>query len=131
MDPRIIIRAVAIILLAGSVLACAVEVGRLGAGDKSNPSTSGGGGPSSSELLHCTKIGAQALSDAACQVAWAKNRQHFFGEGRARRGDQPDLFPALHKALPTKALPKTELDRAPSGPLPSADTAPDPAQQGH
>jgi conjugative transfer region protein TrbK len=130
MDPNIIIRTIAITLLAGSVLACAIEVGRFGAADNPKTSTSGSVDPSSAELLRCTKLGAQALNDAACQAAWAKNRKHFFGTGRARRRGEPDLFPALHKALPTKAPAKIELDRAPSAPLPNTATAPGATQQG-
>lgn len=131
MDPKIIIRTIAVALLAGSVLACAVEIGRFGAGDEPTPSTGGGVDTSSAELLRCTKLGARALNDATCQSAWAKNRHHFFGAGRVRPGQQPDIFPALHKKLPTKAPAKTELDQAPSPPLPNTATAPGAAQQGH
>jgi conjugative transfer region protein TrbK len=130
MDPKIIIRAVAITLLAGSVLACAVEVGRLGTADNPKPSTSGGVDPSSAELLRCTRLGAQALKDASCQAAWAKSRRHFFGMGRARSAHQPDIFPVLHKKLATKAPAKTELDRAPLAPVPRVIAAPGAAQQG-
>jgi conjugative transfer region protein TrbK len=131
MDPKIIIRAIAVALLAGSVLACAIEVGRFGAADRPNPSTSGGADPSSAELLRCTRLGAQSLKDASCQAAWAKNRRHFFGAGRARPGHQPDIFPALRKKLPTKAPAKAELNRAPSAPLRNTATAPGATQQGH
>jgi conjugative transfer region protein TrbK len=130
MDPKVIIRAIAVTLLAGSVLACAIEVGRLGAEDKPKLSANDPGDSSSAELLRCTRLGAQALKDASCQAAWAKNRRHFFGTGRARPGRRPDIFPALHKKLPTKAPAKTELDRAPSAPLPNPATAPGAAPQG-
>ena len=130
MDPKITIRAIAVALLAGSVLACAVEVGRWGTGDTSGPLASDRSDPSAAALLRCTKLGTQARTDAACQAAWAKNRQHFFGAGRAQPGHQPDIFPSLPSTLPTKAPPKTELDRAPSALLPNIDTAPGGAQRG-
>jgi conjugative transfer region protein TrbK len=130
MDPKIIIRAIAVALLTGSVLACAIEVGRLGAGDNPDRSTNGPSDPFSSELLRCTKLGAEASNDAACQAAWAKNRRHFFGMRGARSGDQPDLFPTLRKALPTKAPPKTELDRVPLAPVPDAIATPGATREG-
>ena len=129
MDPKITIRAIAVALLAGSVLACAVEVGRWGTENTSDPSTSDRSDPSATELLRCTKLGTQALTDAVCQAAWAKNRQRFFGAGRAQPEHRPDIVPALPNTLPTKAPPKTELDRAPSALLPNIDIAPGIAQE--
>ena len=129
MDPKIVIRAIAVALLAGSVLACAVEVGRWGTRDTPDSSASDHSDPSAAELLRCTKLGTQALTDAACQAAWAKNRQHFFGAGRAQPGRRPDIFPASPDTLPTKAPPKTDLGREPSALLPNIDIPPGVAQE--
>lgn len=131
MDLRLIIRAIAVILLAGSAFACAVEVGRLGGeSDSSATSANDHTDPLAIELARCSELGSKAGTDAACQAAWAKNRQHFFGTGRAQQGHQPDLFPALPNASAQKTRPKIELDRAPSAPLPNPGTAPDAGQQG-
>jgi conjugative transfer region protein TrbK len=131
MDPQLIIRAVAVMLLAGSAFACAVEVGRLGGDpDPSATSTSNNADPLASELARCNALGNEATNDAACQAAWTKNRQHFFATGTTQQAHRPGLFPALPNVPSPNAPPKTELDRAPSAAPPIAGDAPAATPQG-
>lgn len=79
MDPRLIIRAIAVALLAGSAFACAVEVGRLGGdAESSATSTSENADPLAAEIARCKALGDAAVDDAACKEAWAKSRERFF-----------------------------------------------------
>jgi conjugative transfer region protein TrbK len=131
-DPKIIIRIIAIVLLAGSAFACAVEVGRLGGdADPSTTTQTDNSDPLTDELARCNALGAKATNDAACQAAWAKNRKHFFGTGRAQQGPPSDLFPALPNISAQKTPHKTELDRVPSAPRPNADSASNADPEGH
>jgi len=131
MDPRHIIRAIAVILLTGSAFACAVEVGRLGGDpDPSATSKNDNPDPMAAELARCNALGSKAANDAACQAVWTKNRQHFFATGRPQQERRLDLFPALPSDSSAKAPPKTGLDRAPSAPPPNAGDPPAASPQG-
>lgn len=131
MDSRLIIRAIAVMLLAGSAFACAVEVGRLGGDpDPTDTRKTDSAGPAAAELARCSALGREAANNAACQAAWAKNRQHFFGAGRVESAHRPDLFPALPNVPSPKVPAKIELDRAPSAPPPNAGDPPAAAPQG-
>ena len=131
MDPRLIIRAIAVALLAGSAFACAIDVDRLGSDpEPSSTSINDTTDPLAAELARCNALGAGAANDAACQAAWAKNRQHFFATDSTQRQHQHDLFPTLPSDSPAKAPAKSELDRVPSATPPTAAPAPDATPQG-
>jgi conjugative transfer region protein TrbK len=131
MDPKIIARAGAIILLAGTLLACAVEVARLDRG--STPSVSAMDGnidPLAAELARCKALGADAANDDACKRAWAKNRERFFAPGAPYQGRPVDPFPATPDSPQPLPPPKIHLDRAPSAAPPNAGSTPSMGSEG-
>ena len=115
-----IVRAAAVILLAGAVLACAVEMARL---DRSSESSAPGVDDNrdllAGELARCKILGAEAAHDAACKAAWAQNRARFLAPATPRQNRSIELFPATSDA--PKAPPKIHLDRAPSALQPSGN----------
>jgi conjugative transfer region protein TrbK len=129
MDPKIIARAAAVFLLAGSVLACAVEVARL----DPTPSLSAMDGnidPLAAELARCKALGAEAANDDACKRAWAKSRERFFAPGTPYQGRPVDPFPATPDSPQPLPPPKIHLDRAPSDPQPNARSTPGMGSEG-
>jgi conjugative transfer region protein TrbK len=117
MDPKIIARAAAVILLAGTVLACAVELARQDQTSESSLSAVDDRmDPLARDLARCKVLGAEAAHDAACKAAWAQNRARLLAPGAPYQGRSIDLFPATPEA--PKAPPKIHLDRAPSAPQP-------------
>jgi conjugative transfer region protein TrbK len=129
MDPRIIARTVAVVLLAGSELACAVEVARL----NPTPSVSAMEGnidPLAAELARCKALGAEATNDDACKQAWAKNRERFFAPGAPYQGRPVDPFSATPDSSLPKPPPKIHLDRAPSATQPNAGSTPGVGSEG-
>jgi conjugative transfer region protein TrbK len=129
MDPKLIARVGAVILFAGSVLACAVEVARL----EPIPAVSAKDGnidPLAAELARCKTLGAEAANDGACKRAWAKNRERFFAPGAPYQGRPVDPFPATPDSPRPLPPPKIHLDRAPSDPQPNAGGAPGMGSEG-
>lgn len=131
MDPRLIIRAIAVALLAGSAFACAVEVGRLGGDrDPSATSTSENADPLATEIARCKALGDAAVDDAACKEAWAKSRDRFFGNQTPRQDSRINLFPSTSDAPSAKTEPKIFLDRAPAPSQPNSGKALNPDSEG-
>ncbi len=119
------VRAIAVILLAGSVLACAVDLARHDPESQPPPpATDDTDDPLAAELARCKALGAQAANDATCKAAWAKSRERFFAPGTPYQGHLIDPFPATPDATAPKALPKIHLDRAPSAPPSNAANGP-------
>ncbi len=112
MDPKIIARAAAVILLAGTVLACAVELARQDHISDSIPATDDRMDPIAGELARCKALGAEAAHDAACKAAWAKNRARFLAPAAPHQDRSIQLFHATPDV--PKGIPKIHLDRAPS-----------------
>jgi conjugative transfer region protein TrbK len=78
MDPTIIARAAAIVLLAGTVLACAVELARQDLTSASSlPAVDDKMDRLVGELARCKALGDDAAHDAACKAAWAQHRARF------------------------------------------------------
>src|SRR5262245_60126552 len=113
MDPKIIARATAVILLAGAVLACALE---LTWQDRTLESSARPVPDEidrlAGELARCKDLGAQAAHDATCKNAWAQNRARFLAPSAPHQDRAIELFPAT-PGVP-KGIPKIHLDRAPS-----------------
>jgi conjugative transfer region protein TrbK len=87
MDPRIIVRAAAVVLLMGAVLACALEWTQRDRTLKPSTTTAHDNmDPLDDELSRCTALGAEAANDAACKIAWSQNRARFL----ARSAPHPD-----------------------------------------
>ena len=113
MDPKIIARAAAVILLAGTVLACALELAQHDlTSQPSAPMTDDKMDPLASELARCKVLGTEATHDAACNAAWAQNRARFLVPGTPYQDRSVDLFPATPNVR--KGTPKIHVDRAPS-----------------
>jgi conjugative transfer region protein TrbK len=125
MDARMFPRVGAIVLLAGTVLACAVQLAPQDHGSQpSASSTSENNDPLAVELARCKALGTDAANDAACKAAWAKSRQRFFASGTRHQGYLIDPFPATPDERIPKASPKIYLDRAPQAPQPHAGSQP-------
>src|SRR5262245_26010138 len=121
MDPKIIARTAAVVVLAGAVLACALEWAQRNR--TSAPSTATAHDnmdPLADELSRCKALGAEAANDAACKVAWSQNRVRFL----ARPAPYPDrsieLFPATSD-MP-QGVPKIHRNRLPSTPQSDGST---------
>jgi len=115
MDPKIIARAAAVILLGGAVLACALELAWQGRTlEPSTPTAHDNMDPLANELARCKALGAEAAHDAACKAVWAQNRARFLAPGAPYQDRSIQLFPAAPDV--PKAVPKIHLDRAPSTP---------------
>jgi conjugative transfer region protein TrbK len=115
MDPKIIARAAAVILLGGAVLACTLELARQDRTlESSMPAADDNMDLLANELARCKALGAEAAHDAACKAAWAQNRARFLAPGAPYQDRSIQLFPAAPDV--PKAVPKIHLDRAPSTP---------------
>ena len=126
MDARMFPRVGAIVLLAGTVLACAVELTHQDReSQRSASSTNEIDDPLAVELARCKALGTEAANDAVCKAAWAKSRERFLAPGAPYRVHTIDPFPATPDAPIPKAPVKIYLDRAPSAPLPNAGSTPD------
>jgi conjugative transfer region protein TrbK len=113
MDPKIIARAAAVILLGGAVLACALELARQDRTlESSLPAADDNMDLLANELARCKALGAEAAHDAACKAAWAQNRARFLAPGAPYQDRSIQLFPAAPDV--PKAVPKIHVDRAPS-----------------
>ena len=121
MDPKIIARAAAVILLGGAVLACALKLAWQGRTlESSLPAAHDNMDPLANELARCKALGAEAAHDAACKAAWAQNRARFLAPGAPYQDRSIQLFPAAPDV--PKAVPKIHLDRAPSTPQSDGST---------
>jgi conjugative transfer region protein TrbK len=115
MDPRIIARAAAVVLLMGAVLACALEWAQRDRTLKPSTTTAYDNmGPLDDELSRCKALGAEAANDAACKVVWSQNRARFL----ARSAPYPDRSIELFPATPDmpQGAPKIHRHRLPSTP---------------
>jgi conjugative transfer region protein TrbK len=128
MDPKIIARAAAVILLAGAVLACALE---LVWQDRTLKSSARPVHDQidlfAGELARCKDLGAEAAHDVACKAAWAQNRARFLAPSAPHQDRSMELFPAT-PGVP-KGITKIHLDRAPSTPQSDGST-PDTGPEG-
>ena len=114
MDPKIIARAAAVILLAAAVLACALELARQGRTPEPSTTTLEHNMDLADELARCKALGREAEHDAACKAVWAQNRARFLAPSASYQDRSIQLFPATPDV--SQAVPKIHLDRAPSTP---------------
>jgi conjugative transfer region protein TrbK len=74
MNPKIIARTAAVVVLAGAVLACALEFAQRNRTPAPSTATAHDNmDPLADEPSRCKAIGAEAANDAACKVAWSQN----------------------------------------------------------
>jgi conjugative transfer region protein TrbK len=117
MNPETLTRSAAIVLLAGTVLACAVELGRLG--NTSEPSAvtaTNADDPLTRELTRCKALRERAADDAGCKSAWKESRERFLKGEKPERHRANDLFPSTNPPLSPNTKQKLFLDRVPSAP---------------
>ena len=113
MDPKTIARAAAVILLGGTVLACAVELARKSRTLGSSTSAADDNiDPLANELSRCKALGAEAANDAACKAAWTKNRARFLARSAPYLDHSIELFSATPNAPQT--VPKIHRGRVQS-----------------
>ena len=121
MDPKIIARATALILLGGTLLACAVELARQDRTlESSLPAADDNMDLLANELARCKALDAEAAHDAACKAAWAQNRARFLAPGTPYQDRPIELFPAAPDV--PKAVPKIHFDGASSTPQSDGST---------
>jgi conjugative transfer region protein TrbK len=115
MDPKIIARTAAVVVLAGAVLACALkwaQRNRTPAPSTATPRDNMD--PLADELSRCKALGAEAANDAACKVPWSQNSARFL----ARSAPYPDRSIELFPTTPDmpQVVPKVHRHRLPSTP---------------
>jgi conjugative transfer region protein TrbK len=110
----IIARTAAVVVLAGAVLACALEWAHRNRTPAPSTATAHDNmDPLADELSRCTALGAEAANDAACKVVWSQNRARFL----ARSAPYPDRSIELFPATPDmQGVTKIHRDRLPSTP---------------
>ena len=118
METKLVVRSLAIVLLVGSVVACAVEIGRLDQDtDPSMPPIQDRNDPLAAELARCKALGAEGVNDSGCKAAWAKDRERFFAPSPSHTTDSVRAAPQRPSTkLPSEMFP----DRAPSSLWPDA-----------
>ena len=114
MDPKIIARAAAVILLAAAVLACALELTR------HLPAAHDNIDLLADELARCRALGAEAAHDAACKAVWVQNRARFLAPSPPHQDRSIELLAATPDV--PKGIPKIHLDGAPSTPQSDVST---------
>lgn len=115
MKAKFVARIGAVIVLAGTVLACAIDVARLRR--EPTPSVSSQGNqnaPSSSELARCKALGPAAVDDPACKAAWAKSRERFFVPRQLHQNRPIDSFAVTPD--PATAPSGSDIDGVPPTP---------------
>ena len=120
MDPKIVARAAAIILLGVAVLAGALELARQGRTLNSSLPAAHDNLDLADELARCRALGAEAAHDPACKGVWAQNRARFLAPSAPYQDRSIQLFPATPDV--PRAIPKIDLDRAPSTPQSDGST---------
>jgi conjugative transfer region protein TrbK len=116
MDPKIVARAAAIILLGVAVLVGVLELARQGRTLNSSLPAAHDNMDLADELARCRALGAEAAHDPACKGVWAQNRARFLAPS-APRQDRSTAAPDAPKGIP-----KIHLDRAPSTPQSDGST---------
>jgi len=117
MDPKIVARAAAIILLGVAVLAGALELARQGRTLNSSLPAAHDNLDLADELARCRALGAEAAHDPACKGVWAQNRARFLAPSAPHQDRSIELFPATPDV--PQAVPNIHLHRAPS--IPQSD----------
>ena len=113
MNPMIIARTVAVIVLAGAVLACALEWAQRNRTPAPSTATAHDNtDPLADELSRCKALGAEAANDAACKIAWSQNRARFLARSAPYPERSIELFPATPD-MP-QGVPKIHRHRLPS-----------------
>src|SRR5262249_14538197 len=112
MDPKIIARAAAVILLSGAVLACALELAWQGRTlESSLPAAHDNMDPLANELARCKALGAEA----AHKTVWVQNRARFLAPSAPHQDRSIQLFPATPD-VPAPSTPQSDGGTPGTGP---------------
>jgi conjugative transfer region protein TrbK len=122
MNIRVLVRGVAITMLAGALLATAITV----KGNSKYPEAevrtrrppAVRSGAPESDFARCNAIGADAANDAVCKAVWAEHRKRFFASGTAGDDRPSDPLPATAntESMRVRAPGATPRRRAPLTP---------------
>jgi conjugative transfer region protein TrbK len=123
MNPKLIARTAAVVVLAGAVLACALEWARRSTPAPSTATAHDNMDPLADELSRCKALGAEAAHDTACKAAWAQHRARFLALSAPHQNRSIELFPATPD-MP-QGVPKIHRDRLPSTPQFDGSTDPE------
>ena len=98
MNMRVLVRGVAVTMLAGALLATAITVKGNSKYPEAEvrtrrPSAVWSGAPES-DFARCNAIGADAANDGVCKAVWAEHRKRFFASGAAREDRPSDPLPS-------------------------------------
>jgi conjugative transfer region protein TrbK len=105
-------RVLAVVILAGSVLAAAIAFDAPDVPRMAAPVVgTGRGDPLAGELRRCQALGPAAQDNTACREAWRENREHFF-RSRPSRPDRP-VNPPPAMARPPVPLPPRDPPTVP------------------
>jgi conjugative transfer region protein TrbK len=128
MDLKIIARTTAFVVLAGAVLACALESAQRNRTSAASMATAHDNmDPLADEFSRCKALGAEAANDPACKVAWSQNRARFLARSAPYPDRSIELFPATpdmpqgapkihqHRLPSTQRFDGTSLDTNPEG----------------
>src|SRR5262245_15267526 len=115
MNPKIIARTAAVVVLAGAVLACALEWAQRNRTPAPSTATAHDNiDPPADELSRCKALGAEAANDAACKVAWSQNRARCLAPSAPYPDRSIEFFPATSDT--PQGVPKIHRHRLPSTP---------------
>src|SRR5262245_56620212 len=113
MNPMILARTAAVVVLAGAVLACALEWAQRNRTPAPSTATAHDNtDPLADERSRCKALGAEAANDAACKVAWSQNRARILAPSAPYPDPSIELFPATPD-MP-QGVPKIHRNRLPS-----------------
>src|SRR5215471_14795886 len=115
MDPKIVARAAAIILLGVAVLAGALELARQGRTLNSSLPAAHDNLDLADELARCRALGAEAAHDGACKGVWAQNRARFLAPSAPHQDRSIELFPATPD-VPAPSTPQSDGSTPGTGP---------------
>jgi conjugative transfer region protein TrbK len=114
MDPKTVVRAAAVVSLAGTVLACAIDVARFHrTSEHAAELKQDGDDPLRAELARCKALKADAANDSGCKAAWATSRERFLAPGATYQGRTIDPFPGTPDGPSSNAQQKLFSDRGP------------------
>jgi conjugative transfer region protein TrbK len=111
MDLKAVVRAAAVVCLAGTVLACAIDVARFHRTSEHTAANQDSDDPLIAELVRCRALKADTANDSGCKAAWAKSRARFLAPGATYQGRTIDPFPATPDGLSPNAQQKLFPDR--------------------
>jgi conjugative transfer region protein TrbK len=114
MDPKTVVRTAAVVCLAGTVLACAIDVARFHrTSEHAAELKQDSDDPLPAQLARCKALKADTANDSGCKAAWAESRARFMAPGATYQGRTIDPFSATPDGSSSNAQQKMFPDRRP------------------